>query len=62
MFIMNYLLNNIKPQSPAPKIVNQGNKILCIIYEHVKIIDSMSFLPMPLSDFSKTFNLKETKG
>ena len=59
---MNYLLNNIRPDKKAPNILNQGNKIHSLTYNGVKILDSLMFLPMPLSEFSKTFNLEESKG
>ena len=62
VFIMNYLLNNIRPDKKPPQIVNQGNKILSLTFNGVKILDSLMFLPMPLSEFSKTFKLQEVKG
>ena len=62
IFIMNYLLNNLVPGTEPPMVLNQGNKILTINYNQVKLIDSYLFLPMPLSDFSSTFGLPETKG
>ena len=58
MFVMNYLLNNLTPGFKPPSILNQGNKILSLNYNNVKLIDSLLFLPMPLSEFSKTFDLK----
>ena len=62
VFIMNYLLNNLRSDITPPKILNQGNKILSLSYKKVKLLDSLMFLPMPLSEFSKTFKLHETKG
>ena len=62
IFIMNYLLNNLVPGTEPPRVLNQGNKILTITYNDVKLIDSYLFLPMPLNDFSQTFGLAETKG
>ena len=62
VFVMNYLLNNISPDKKPPQILNQGNKILSLTFNGVKILDSLMFLPMPLSEFSKTFKLHETKG
>ena len=46
-----------------PEIILSGTKILSLKYKGVRIIDSLNFLPMPLSKFSKTFDIKEqSKG
>ncbi|CAF1071386.1 unnamed protein product [Brachionus calyciflorus] len=45
-----------------PSVLVNGTKILSIKFRKLKIIDSYSFLSMPLSDFSITFNLNESKG
>ena len=62
IFVMNYLIKNIMPGTPQPEIVNQGNKILSLKHNKLKLIDSFMFLPMALSDFSSTFCLPESKG
>ena len=62
IFLMNYLLNNLRPGTDPPTVLNQGNKILTMTYNNVKIIDSYLFMPMALSVFSSTFGLQECKG
>ena len=38
-----------------------GGKVLCLKVGSIRFIDSMSFLPMALADFEKTFELTELK-
>ena len=57
-FIMQYMIKNgIKPHN----LIRNGGKILQLVepISKVKFIDSLSFLPMPLSKMPSTFNLKE---
>lgn len=61
-FIMNYLLTNLLPNKPMPKIINTGTKIIGVEWKNVRCLDSYCFLPMALSEFSKTFGLDEVKG
>jgi hypothetical protein len=44
-----------------PVILLKGAKLLSIEFRGIKLIDSLSFLPMPLRKFSKNFDLKELK-
>ena len=60
-FIMNYIVNNIKPNERLPEIVLNGSKILVINFANVTIKDSINFVPMALSKFPKTFGLSELK-
>ena len=60
-FLYNYLVNkNIKPDH----LIFQGSKLM---YMHIaaqlniKALDSVNFLPMPLSRLPKSFDLKELK-
>jgi hypothetical protein len=62
VFIMNYLINHLRPDVTPPRIINIGNKMLSITFKNVKLIDSFCFLPMALSEFSSTFKLSLTKG
>ena len=62
MFIMHYISNNTTPDTQNAKILLQGYKFLKIEYKNVLVLDSYSFLPMPLSSFASTFNLTEPKG
>lgn len=59
-FLMRYLAEN----GTKPTIILRDKKILAIIIPQlsIRIIDSLNFLPMPLSAFAKAFNLSETKG
>lgn len=61
IFIMNYIINNKAPFDSEPFVICQGSKILCIRYRNVKIIDSYSFIPIPLSDFPSAFGISEEK-
>ena len=45
----------------TPDVLMNGSKILSLKFRKIKIIDSLSFLPMPLDKFSKTFDIKELK-
>lgn len=44
-----------------PSVILNGTKILTLSFRDVKLIDSLSFLPMSLEKFSSTFQLKELK-
>ena len=46
IFVMNYLLNHLKPGTQPPSVLNQGNKILTLQYNDVKLVDSYLFMPM----------------
>lgn len=45
----------------TPKVLMNGSKILSLSLNEVKVIDSLSFLAMPLSSFPSTFQLDELK-
>ena len=58
MFIIHELYNQQR------QVINQltvGAKVLSFTSGPVKFIDSLSFLPMPLTSFASTFNLTELK-
>ena len=60
-FIYDYLLEN--SITPEP-IIFSGSKIMYMKIGrslNLRIIDSLNFLPMPLANFPKTFELKELK-
>ncbi|XP_071503405.1 uncharacterized protein [Diadema antillarum] len=48
-------------QGIVPEVIMNGAKILSLKVNDVKVIDSLSFLAMPLSSFPSTFGLKELK-
>ena len=60
-FLLEYLID----QSMRPdKIIYNGSKIMYMTVEkdlHIKVIDSLNFLPMKLSKLPKAFGLKELK-
>ena len=60
-FLLEYLID----QSMRPdKIIYNGSKIMYMSVEkdlHIKVIDSLNFLPMKLSALPKAFGLKELK-
>ena len=60
-FLLEYLID----QSMRPdKIIYNGSKIMYMTIEkdlHIKVIDSLNFLPMKLSKLPKAFGLKELK-
>ena len=58
---MNYILNIPFSDRIVPYIIAVGTKILSIEFKNVRVIDSYSFLPMPLSAFSSTFQISEVK-
>jgi hypothetical protein len=61
IFILKYIVESFVTIYKRPEILMNSSKILCIKYKNVRIIDSLSFLPMPLENFAKTFDLKELK-
>jgi hypothetical protein len=61
IFINEWINENVNNSDSLPQFIRIGSKILSIDFRNVKIIDSLSFLPMPLDNFAKTFNLAEMK-
>ena len=56
-----FLLEELYKQCVCPQQIVNGAKILSMSIEHVKFIDSMAFLQMPLARFPKSFGLCEMK-
>ncbi|XP_033111239.1 uncharacterized protein LOC117112281 [Anneissia japonica] len=58
-FIMQYLHS----YGVIPEVVSRGGKLISIKVKDttIRFIDSLSFLPMPLSKLPKTFGIKELK-
>ena len=52
IFIMEYMLKTITNFDKMPSILLKGAKLLSIEFRGLKLIDSLSFLPMPLSKFT----------
>ena len=61
VFINEWINENLDNKDSAPDFIRVGSKILSIKFRGVKIICSLSFLPMPLDKFASTFNLNENK-
>ena len=61
VFIMNYIYNHILPTDPEPAVIANGSKLLMIRFRQVKIVDSFSFIPIPLADFTSAFETNELK-
>jgi hypothetical protein len=59
VFINDWINENVNNTDSIPQFIRIGSKILSIVFRNVKIIDSLSFLPMALDNFAKTFNLVE---
>ncbi|XP_024943541.1 uncharacterized protein LOC112494759 [Cephus cinctus] len=53
-FVLKYIVETLKI---TPQIILNGTNILEISFEKVRFLDSLCYLSMPLSGFSKTFNL-----
>jgi hypothetical protein len=58
-FVMECILENMTSLDKTPDVLMNGSKILSLKFRKIKIIDSLSFLPMPLDKFSKIFDIKE---
>jgi hypothetical protein len=56
--ILRWLYDNKKF---LPKLIISGNKILSMTVGHKRFLDSFLFIPIPISAFSKTFDIKEHK-
>ena len=50
-----------KQHKYIPKILLRGNKVVSMRVGNKRFIDSYLFIPIPLSKFATTFNLKEVK-
>ena len=62
IFILNFITNNMLPyEKQMPQVISNSTKIISLKFRTIKIIDSLSFLPMALEKFSKTFDIIELK-
>ena len=60
-FILNELYNNTLPTDSKINVITNGSKIMELRYGNFIIRDSACFIPMPLSQFPKAFNIHELK-
>ncbi len=56
-FLLQYLFENGVP----PKVIPKGREVMVLSACGIRILDSLNFLPFPLSALPKAFNLKEMK-
>ncbi|KAI1302111.1 hypothetical protein HDE_02635 [Halotydeus destructor] len=56
-----FVLRKMLEQRRVPKIIKNGSKILLMEAGRFRFIDSLNFLPMPLSSFAKSFSLPQHK-
>lgn len=56
-----FILEELYKQCVCPEQIVNGAKILCMSIEHIKFIDSVAFLQMPLASFPKSFGIHELK-
>ncbi len=61
LFIMKYIKESKLSRDKMPNVLVNGTKILTLTFRNVKILDSFAFIPLALSKFPETFNLKELK-
>jgi hypothetical protein len=45
-----------------PELIMNGQKIMCMTLEHIKFIDSISYLPFPLRKLAGAFGLSASKS
>ena len=61
IILLEHILEIMNIKDKMPKVLLNGAKILSMQFRKVKFIDSLSFLPMALDKFAKTFDLKTLK-
>ena len=61
LFVLKYIKDSMTNLDTMPKVLVNGTKILTLVFRNVRLLDSFSFIPMALSKFPETFDLKELK-
>jgi hypothetical protein len=61
-FILRYFQNSKTPRDTNIRALTDGLKVLSFSFRTLTFKDSSLFIPGTLESFSKTFNLKESKG
>jgi hypothetical protein len=61
ILMLEYILQIMNSVDKMPKVLLNGSKIISMEFRNLKFIDSLSFLPMALDKFTKTFDIKELK-
>ncbi|KAJ8954632.1 hypothetical protein NQ317_002427, partial [Molorchus minor] len=55
-FVLNYILTNT---DLTPELIMRGTKIISMVVENVKFLDSLNYFPMALSKLPKAFGLDD---
>jgi hypothetical protein len=61
-FDLQIILNRAIFLKWRPEVIMNGEKIMCMTFEHMKYIDSISFLPFPLRTLASAFDLSVSKS
>jgi hypothetical protein len=61
-FDLQFILDRAVFLKWRPEIIMNGQKIMCMTVEHMKFIDSISFLPFPLRKLAGAFGLSASKS
>jgi hypothetical protein len=56
-FNLQFILDRAVFLKWRPELIMNGQKIMCMTVEYIKIIDSISYLHFPLRKFVSAFNL-----
>ncbi|KAK5650251.1 hypothetical protein RI129_001280 [Pyrocoelia pectoralis] len=59
-FVLRAMFENIN--SWSPQVISNGLKLISIKCGNIRFIDSLNFIPLPLSAIPKTFDFPESKG
>jgi hypothetical protein len=61
-FDLQFILDRAVFLKWRPKLIMNGQKIMCMTVEHIKFIDSISYLPFPLCKLAGAFGLSASKS
>jgi hypothetical protein len=61
-FDLHFMLNRAILLKWRPEQIMNGEKIICMSFEHMKFVDSICFLPFPLRKLSGSFGLTVSKS
>jgi hypothetical protein len=56
-FDLRFILNSAYLLKWQPEIITNGMKIMCIRFEHMGFLDSISYMPLPLRKLPEAFGL-----
>jgi hypothetical protein len=61
-FDLQFILDRAVFLKWRPELIMNGQKIMCMTVEHIKFIDSISYLPFPLRKLAGAFGLSASKS